>query len=1083
MATSLPNEGSLSAGMGAAAGHRNKLLSLDAFSRITAGTLRGLYAILGVTAIFALSYLLGYRLLEGQLFGNDIFVGLLPVEWFNRWFPDIAIWFPLQGAGTPYPILYPTAPSIMAVVLHRLSGLTTVQAFRLLGFLSVPITATGIYFLVWRKLRSQTAAILGGLFYLLSIASWDWLFRIGLYAQSVSLMFFPWTFILFDAYLSGALDRSDRSLGFRFRLTFLAASLMFGLLFVMHPRTGVSFAMAIVLYALLLPLFHSERSRPWRRVPTSFLRAMVGIIAGLAIASFWLLPLINANSLANREGLSYNAWDLVAYYDFAATLGLTPPPSDVYLMTFAIPVLLLGGVGLLAGLIRRKVPFVWGVISISSVLFVAMPGIWPGFVKAFGMLWSRVMDRPVLIAFILIPAVAAYGALAPADLIVSLPGRLVKAVTKNNPVPRPLATIGGLLRKTLTALLAIAIAFLLVLQLQGLETRNGYGPSGTLPFEYMDGEIVFANPPLFELSKEGDYSNREYLQNLIGALGLDEHTRLDVSPNYGAITQRLGLYTDASMVNIYNYQASIIHSMWGYQQGLFFGHTEADPLEIDELAKWFGIQYVVLHTDYDSTEKYDPATWHVVYPEEGDGQGALEVRQFLEAPSMASLLNAPVILAVGGYEDAIYEQIFKTFAKGGISFNEALIVEGTHNIDDYSLEELQKFDAVLLHGYGYKSKNRAWKLLQNYVENGGSLYVDTGWQYWTPDWETADAPAILPVKNLEWTNFGIVDAYEIDDPNMVSSSAGDHFSPLAWADKPWDVSFPSEGLRDWASPVLSVEGSPLIVAGEYGKGRVIWSGMNLIGHAGSYDNAAEREFFGQLIHWLTSAPPQVESASPMVVREHPDHIRFVLEEPIEEGMSLLWREAYSPDWRASVDIGGRKMKIPIYPAGPGMMLLRLPSINVSGAVIEMDFSLGWIGWAGIGVSLLTIGVLLVYVASPTTGQSVLERLLRFRRSSVSKGWVEWLHDQSSAALEPLINASHIDEASEDLHAARVAGSRETLEQWNIDGDIGVDVAEVEALWTMLVDKGKVPAAGSTEADKLIRRWRLSRSKDPTEGKA
>ncbi|HEX9868275.1 MAG TPA: hypothetical protein VGC99_06700, partial [Candidatus Tectomicrobia bacterium] len=163
--------------------------------------LRAISFILGVTAIHLLSYLLGHGMLEGVLGGNDTLWALSLVHWFNRWFPDLPIWYPLQAGGTPLLVFYPPMTSLLAVLVQRLTGLTEVQALSFVGFISVPIAATGVYLLVWAKLRSQTAALIAGLLYPLSAASWYWVTFMGMYAQGVSLMFFPFAFLLVDAYI------------------------------------------------------------------------------------------------------------------------------------------------------------------------------------------------------------------------------------------------------------------------------------------------------------------------------------------------------------------------------------------------------------------------------------------------------------------------------------------------------------------------------------------------------------------------------------------------------------------------------------------------------------------------------------------------------------------------------------------------------------------------------------------------------------------------------------------------------------------------------------------------------------------
>jgi hypothetical protein len=318
-----------------------------------------------------------------------------------------------------------------------------------------------------------------------------------------------------------------------------------------------------------------------------------------------------------------------------------------------------------------------------------------------------------------------------------------------------------------------------------------------------------------------------------------------------------------------------------------------------------------------------------------------------------------------------------------------LVVEGVHLIDDYSIRDLREFDVVFLHGYGYQNRQLAWNLLEAYVEAGGALYVDTGWQYSTPDWEMPEAPAVLPVTALEWTDLGMTDAYLIQDADFAAENDSSAFAPLIWDDLPWNVSAPVD-LRQWARPILSVEGTPMIVAGEYGAGRVVWSGMNLVGHSVAYDNSAERELLGALIGWLAPRPETTLLPTPEVIRDHPDRIRFSLLEPTEGPTSLLWREAYSPDWRARLIVDGDEVDIQTYRAGPGLTLLRLPQIDAAGAEIRLDYDLGWIGIAGNAVSLVTLIVLLILAVKPELGKVWANGADDDRSQHLTEGEVSWM---------------------------------------------------------------------------------------------
>ena len=87
-------------------------------------------------------------------------------------------------------------------------------------------------------------------------------------------------------------------------------------------------------------------------------------------------------------------------------------------------------------------------------------------------------------------------------------------------------------------------------------------------------------------------------------------------------------------------------------------------------------------------------------------------------------------------------------------------------VDDYSADQLSLFPALVLVGYRYHDRNKAFGLLNDYVRAGGSLYIETGWQYVDPDWDLGSpTPSVLPVGELRWGSL---------DPNapvLVSGTA------------------------------------------------------------------------------------------------------------------------------------------------------------------------------------------------------------------------------------------------------------------------------------------------------------------------
>jgi len=132
---------------------------------------------------------------------------------------------------------------------------------------------------------------------------------------------------------------------------------------------------------------------------------------------------------------------------------------------------------------------------------------------------------------------------------------------------------------------------------------------------------------------------------------------------------------------------------------------------------------------------------------------------------------------------------------------------------------------------------------------------------------------------------------------------------------------------------LSVAGKPLIVIGEYGEGRVVWSGMNLITHALYLgESEAELHLLHNIINWLLKGKEGESLQRPVVERDTPDHIIFSLEAAPSDDTWLYWREAYYPNWHAYLYDEAGEREIPIYRGGPGFMLMPIETSSDEVAV-------------------------------------------------------------------------------------------------------------------------------------------------------
>jgi uncharacterized membrane protein len=412
--------------------------------------------------------------------------------------------------------------------------------------------------------------------------------------------------------------------------------------------------------------------------------------------------------------------------------------------------------------------------------------------------------------------------------------------------------------------------------------------------------------------------------------------------------------------------ATLITQFWAQQIGVFYQNNPIfgeGPNLMDNLARWFGINYIFFdqHTD---PKFFREGGWEL-----WDGSWGGGVLKFPQENSLVDLTTRPAVLVIGQDKVGAYNQVFRLGSYGIFPYKDALLVWGKGAIDGYELSELSKFDVLLLHGYTYKNRKKADRLLADYVKNGGKVFVDTGWQYTVPDWETKkDLKALetIPLKKLVWKDLGKTRDFVLEDKKIGGWVDVSKFAPLVYGDQSWSVSTSEKSdFKDWARVVLSAKGYPLIVAGEIGEGRVVWSGMNILPHIkpGEKISYEEIKLLEKLFSWLTEGKSE-ESFAVSYKREHPDKVEFSIGEDVPSGSFLLWKEAYHPDFYAKHILSSAgKLSIAdlkTYRGGPGFVLIKTPELK-AGDKIVYEYRKPFSEKAFFGLSLLTFLFLPVMV--------------------------------------------------------------------------------------------------------------------------
>ncbi|MFV2045547.1 MAG: 6-pyruvoyl-tetrahydropterin synthase-related protein, partial [Anaerolineales bacterium] len=179
-----------------------------------------------VSLIFlALSYVLGRSVLVGAL-GNDSPLHIANTDWFNQFLPSIPNWFPLHGGGMSIQRSYPIMSYLIVAGMHRISGLDITQAYRLAGFLSIPLTAIAVYLLARGVMRSKTIGLIAGVLFVLSPVSWSWIFEQGYIATTLASVGLPIVILAFIRLIESS-HKTDSNIETRLWFVLFAVTLAF----------------------------------------------------------------------------------------------------------------------------------------------------------------------------------------------------------------------------------------------------------------------------------------------------------------------------------------------------------------------------------------------------------------------------------------------------------------------------------------------------------------------------------------------------------------------------------------------------------------------------------------------------------------------------------------------------------------------------------------------------------------------------------------------------------------------------------------------------------------------------------------
>ena len=874
--------------------------------------------------IAAVAYVLSWQILWGGMAGAEAPFHLQIINWVATAFPNLPWWFPWDGMGVSYREAYPLASHWLAVAASRAFATSLEGGAQALQFVLMPLTALGLYaFFDWR-LKRPWAGIVAGVLFMINPLPWVEWTHFGLFASWVGMILFMPAVIGLDAFFFAWLD-GDR--GWRMRTGAVAFVGLTTLLGTVSPHLLAAPLLAAPAYALAIP--RASAPRMWRWI----LVVVPALWIGVALLSmFWLGSELQYLSVARSHwagaGIDFNI-NRLSPIPLSDVLSLRPlDPQDLgALYSFSpaslLPALLGVGAAFRSG--RARIFLCVAVVAIALMTFRDLYRpffVVPGFAE-----FAVVAHRPfLLLASVAVPALAAIGLVeVPREALDSLASRW-KSVARSRSIAVPAVAV---------VMAALFVADLVVFggRVQG-GSQLAYGPglaatgAPMLRDIWQDNTKASLAQQLFDpylwrtpaiKCDLGCPAEHKALAAL-GATFPSPPQRLELNSNIAHLDMAFHLMTTGGITHSYNDQVlpSRELSSWLEDSMLQAPGTTVKA----QLAEALGVDAVALSKQQAGrAADYQALGWSQV----NDDPLAFVNPQ----PSglAAQWPQGTSVLVVGGTQKSVpelYNSVFKRATSGMLPFESAWLVRGSSPyIDDYSQQELSRYSGVIMLGYRYHDQAAAWARVDGYVRGGGRLFVETGWQYVDPDWNAGPAPAALPVTSLRW---GVLNP---SAPVFVVGAPDPQFGSLTYQGGGWGASG-APSLRPGATELVRSGDTILAARWQLGRGRVVWSGMNLIAHDASSGSSDEDQFVASQLAWLYPTSGAQAAITPQWTGDGQATLQL---NQSDQRTLVLFKESLFPGWSARLVTPGGSRPVRLDGSEMDFMLATLDSVPAGSKLV------------------------------------------------------------------------------------------------------------------------------------------------------
>ena len=363
-------------------------------------------------------------------------------------------------------------------------------------------------------------------------------------------------------------------------------------------------------------------------------------------------------------------------------------------------------------------------------------------------------------------------------------------------------------------------------------------------------------------------------------------------------------------------------------------HPPINPARYQAVLDWYGLDELTV-SQVDTKGEADIAALDFMRLDPDTRNTQFRLYRYLTPSTLAALTAAPLTVVVA--DRSGYDRTARLLFDAGASPRTRVPIWWSETLATLPDELTTRASAVLIVGDRLGDPTRAAARTDELTAHGAKLVWDVGDLA-----ATATLPAPWPAERLQRV---VLDRWDVVDRGGRIRS--EDFSAASYDGEPWGASAPA-GARGTVE--LSASGQPIIVSSARGQGTLTILGGNLLYHAQSKANAAERGYV------LSFLGPPANGAEREPVWRFVDPERREIE---SDGTAVVLKESRYAKWQAHmIDADGRVRTVPIFYAGPGLMLVLPPAAGT--VIFEYDSTLpsGWIAW---GLTVLG-GAIAIFLA-------------------------------------------------------------------------------------------------------------------------